>query len=131
MSDIKTFNQAANDDTDREHQVQLALLEKLCVALETGADAANTSQLLNELIDYSEAHFMSEELLMRMKSYDDFEDHQDDHRHMLEVLRSLAAQLASGQPSVMAAQTRDMLGFISQHIATRDKRLADHVRLGL
>ena len=75
MPDIKTFNQAANDDTDREHQVQLALLGKLCVALETGADAVNTSQLLSELIDYSEAHFMSEELLMRMKSYDNFEDH--------------------------------------------------------
>jgi hemerythrin len=131
MSDIKAFNQAANDSTDGEHQVQLALLEKLCVALETGTDAANTSQLLNELIDYSEAHFMSEELLMRMKSYDDYEDHQDDHVHMLEVLRSLEAQLASGQPSLLAGQAHAMLGFISQHIATLDKRLADHVRQGL
>ncbi len=131
MSDIKAFNQAANNDTDREHQVQLALLEKLCLALESGADGSQTSQLLTELIDYSEAHFMSEELLMRMKSYDDFEDHQDDHMHMLEVLRSFATQLASGQLPVVTAQARDMLGFVSQHIATRDKRLADHVRLGL
>ncbi|MDI1245549.1 MAG: hemerythrin family protein [Rhodoferax sp.] len=131
MSDIKAFNQAANDCTDGEHQVQLALLEKLCVALETGADAANTSQLLNALIDYSEAHFMSEELLMRMKSYDDYEDHQDDHVHMLEVLRDLKAQLDSDPPTLLASQARAMLGFISQHIATRDKRLADHVRQGL
>ena len=131
MADIKAFNQAANDSIDGEHQVQLALLEELCVALEAGADAANTSGLLNALIDYSEAHFMSEELLMRMKSYDDYEDHQDDHVHMLEVLRSLAAQRASSQSALMAEQARTMLGFISQHIATRDKRLADHVRLGL
>lgn len=131
MADINAFNQAANNSTDGEHQVQLALLEKLCLALESGADASQTTQWLNELIDYSEAHFMSEELLMRMKSYDDYEDHQDDHVHMLEVLRSLADQLASGQSLVMAAQARAMLGFVSQHIATRDKRLADHVRLGL
>lgn len=131
MSAIKEFNLAANDGTDREHQAQLALLQHLCLALEAGADAATVHQQLDELIDFSEAHFMSEELLMRMKSYDDYEDHQDDHVHMLEVLRDLAAQLASGQSALMATQSRAMLGFISQHIATRDKRLADHVRLGL
>ncbi|OIP14591.1 MAG: hypothetical protein CO105_06220 [Comamonadaceae bacterium CG_4_9_14_3_um_filter_60_33] len=131
MTAIKTFNQSANADTDREHQVQLDLLEKLCVALESGTDASQSTALLTELIDYSEAHFMSEELLMRMKSYDDYEDHQDDHVQMLEVLRGLATQLNSGQTAQATGKARDMLGFISQHIATRDKRLADHVRLGL
>lgn len=131
MSAIEEFNLAANDGTDREHQVQLELLQKLCLGLESGADAATIRQQLSDLIDYSEAHFMSEELLMRMKSYDDYEDHQDDHVHMLEVLRDLAAQPASGQSALMAGQARAMLGLISQHIATRDKRLADHVRQGL
>lgn len=131
MSAIEEFNVAANDGTDREHQVQLELLQKLGLAIEAGADAATINQMLGELIDYSEAHFMSEELLMRMKSYDDYEDHQDDHVHMLDVLRDIAAQNASGQSALMAGKAREILGFISQHIATRDKRLADHVRLGL
>jgi hemerythrin len=131
MSAIEEFNLAANDGTDREHQAQLDLLQKLCLALESGADAASIHQQFVHLIDYSEPHFMSEDLLMRMKSYDDYEDHQDDHVHMLEVLRDLAAQPASGRSTLMTGQTRGMLGIISQHIATRDKRLADYVRQGL
>jgi len=131
MSGIDEFNHAANDDTDREHQVQLDLLQKLCLALEAGAPATTIHQVISDLIDYSEAHFMSEELLMRMKSYDDYEDHQENHNHILEVLRDMAAQNISGDGALLKNKARDMLGFISQHIATRDKRLADHVRLGL
>lgn len=131
MSAIDEFNLAANDDTDREHQVQLELLQKLCLALEAGAQATTVHQILSDLIDYSEAHFMSEELLMRMKSYDDYEDHQDNHNHILEVLRDMAVQNIAGQGALLNHKAREMQGFISQHIATRDKRLADHVRLGL
>ena len=131
MTAIEAFNLEANDGTDREHQVQLDLLEKLCRALEADANADAIKPLIADLIDYSEAHFMSEELLMRMKSYDDYEAHQDDHVHMLDVLRDLAASRATGQSSLMAGKAREVLGFIGQHIATRDKRLADHVRQGL
>jgi hemerythrin len=42
-------------------------------------DAAGVGEILDHLIAYSEAHFMSEELLMRLKSYDDYEDHVEDH----------------------------------------------------
>ncbi|MDD2919347.1 hemerythrin family protein [Rhodoferax sp.] len=131
MSPIKEFNVKANDDTDREHQVQLELLQKLCLALEAGATATTVHQIISDLIDYSEAHFMSEELLMRMKSYDDYEEHQDNHTHILEVLRDMASQNIAGEGALLKHKARDMLGFITQHIATRDKRLADHVRLGL
>ncbi len=130
MSDIAAFNEQSNADTEREHQAQLDLLSRLCVLLETGAEAAVVKQALDSLIDYSEAHFMSEELLMRMKSYDDFEAHQDDHVHMLEVLREIGAWLAAGQSPLMARKAREVLDFIRQHIASRDKRLADYVRQG-
>ncbi len=131
MSAIEEFNHAANDDTDREHQVQLELLQKLCLALEAGAPATTIHQVISDLMDYSAAHFMSEELLMRMKSYDDYEDHQENHNHILEVLRDMAAQNIAGRGTLLINKAREMQGFITQHIATRDKRLTDHVRLGL
>jgi hemerythrin len=130
MSAIADFNLAANDGTDREHQVQLELLQRLCEATSTSTDAATVKSLLEQLIDYSEAHFMSEELLMRMKSYDDYAAHQDDHNRMLEVLRGIANN-STDQSALLAGKAREMLNFISGHIATRDKRLADYVRQGL
>jgi len=131
MSPIEEFNAKANEDTDREHEMQLELLQKLCLALDSGAMATTVHQILSDLIDYSEAHFMSEELLMRMKSYDDYEEHQGNHSHILEVLRDMAARNIAGEGSLLKQKAHDVTGFITQHIATRDKRLADHVRLGL
>ena len=131
MSAIQDFNTQANDGCDREHQVQLDLLQKLCHAIEEGDDAVSVSGMLDQLIDYSQAHFMSEELLMRMKSYDDYEDHQEDHAHMLDVLREIAAGHAGGDQVLMAGKAHEVLSFIISHIATRDKRLADYVRHGL
>ena len=87
--------------------------------------------ILEQLIAYSEAHFTSEELLMRMKSYDDFEDHVDDHNHMLETLQVIAADHAAGNSALVAGKAESVLDFITRHIAIRDRRFADCVRNGL
>jgi hemerythrin len=67
---------------------------------------------------------------MRQKSYDDFEDHIDDHGHMLDVLRDIATDHASGNSALLTGKTQDALAFIGNHISTRDKRFADFLRSG-
>lgn len=131
MSNISDFNSAANAETDREHEVQLGLLQALCSAVRDNRDAASVGEILDQLIAYSEAHFMSEELLMRLKSYDDYEDHVDEHIHMLDVLNQIAADHAAGNSSLVAGKAEAVLGFIGNHIATRDRRFADFVRSGM
>ena len=121
MSNIADFNAAANAETDREHEVQLGLLRALCAAAE----------ILDKLIAYSEAHFASEELLMRLKSYDDYEDHVEDHEFMLDTLRTIASRHVAGDSSLIAGEAAEALSFIGKHIATRDRRFADYVRNGL
>lgn len=131
MSNISGFNAAANAETDREHEVQLGLLRALCAAAGENRDAAVVGEILDRLISYSEAHFMSEELLMRLKSYDDYEDHVDDHVYMMDTLRVLASRHATGDSALVAGEAADALAFIGKHIATRDRRFADYVRNGL
>lgn len=130
MSRIAEFNAESNTLTDREHDEQLRLLQALSDAVERQATAAEVANQLETLIAFSEAHFTSEELLMRMKSYDDFEDHQDDHAQMLESMQSMVTAHARGESVLIPGKVHDVLDFISKHIATRDKRLADYVRLG-
>jgi hemerythrin len=123
MSNISDFNTTSNSQTDHEHEVQLGLLQALCRAAKEHQDPTSLGAILDQLIAYSEAHFTSEELLMRMKSYDDYEDHVDDHNLMLETLQQIAAD--------HAGKAEQVLGFITNHIATRDRRFADCVRNGL
>lgn len=131
MSTTAGFNTAANEEIDREHEVQLGLLRALCKAAGENRDAATVAEILDNLIAYSEAHFMSEELLMRLKSYDDYEDHVEDHLQMLDTLHGIAASHAAGDPALVAGRATELLGFIGHHIATRDRRFADYVRNGL
>ncbi len=131
MSNIADFNAAANAETDREHEIQLGLMRALCAAAGENRDFAQIGEILDKLIAYSEAHFASEELLMRLKSYDDYEDHVEDHEFMLDTLRTIASRHAAGDSSLIAGQAAEALSFIGKHIATRDRRFADYVRNGL
>lgn len=128
MSGMAEFNTASAADTEREHEMQLGLLRELCRSAGGNGDPAVVGEILERLIDYSEAHFMSEELLMRLKSYDDYEDHVEDHVMMLDTLRGLAASHAAGESALVAGRAAETLDFISKHIATRDRRFADYVR---
>ncbi len=131
MPGITDFNTAANADTDRKHEVQLGLMRALCTAAGENCDSAVVGEILQRLIAYSEAHFVSEELLMRLKSYDDYEDHVEDHAQMLDTLRDIAADHAGGTAALIAGHAAELLAFISKHIATRDRRFADYVRNNL
>ncbi|MCX7240283.1 MAG: hemerythrin family protein [Burkholderiales bacterium] len=128
MSDISEFNKSANAGTDREHEVQLGLLEALCQAVREGRDAQSVALNLAQLRSYSEAHFASEELLMRLKSYEDYAAHVEDHERMLDALRDIADNHALGKSALVAGNVENVLEFIQWHIATRDRKFADMVR---
>ena len=128
MSTISDFNTAAQADMDREHEVQLGLLRTVCKAVREQRDAGEVAQQLEQLIAYCEAHFVSEELIMRQNSFDEYEDHADDHCHMMDLLRVIAIDHETGNLSELKAVTDEALAFIESHIRTRDKRFADFLR---
>lgn len=130
MSKLSFFNIACNAETDREHQVLLALLQALCDAVRKKRSADAVGEILDRLIAHSEAHFMSEELLMRLQSYDHRQDHVDDHINMMDMLRKIAVDHAAGNSALVADKAAEVLDFIGSHIATRDRRFADSIRKG-
>jgi len=128
MSKISDFNEKSHDETEAEHRVQVELLQALCDAVEKNSPPSVIGDIFQQLVDYSKAHFLSEELLMRQMSYDDYEDHVSDHVRMLDALDEIAAAQASGKSVLVAGQAESILKFIKQHIATRDQRFADFLR---
>ncbi len=128
MSTISDFNTAAHADMDHEHEIQLNLLRLLCQEARDGGDSSRIALLLDQLTAFCEAHFVSEELIMRQHSFDDYEDHADDHCHMMDLLRTVAIDHATGQSAKLTAITDEALAFIEAHINTRDKRFTDFMR---
>ena len=108
---------------DREHQVQLRLIQSVEAGL---AENLDVSESIEALADYSRAHFLSEELLMRQYAYADYDDHILDHERMLDWLGELAeskAELASRQHAVV-----ELKALFLRHIAGRDRQLHDFLK---
>ena len=128
MSTISDFNTAAQAGIDREHEVQLSLLRTLCQAIREQRSASEVARLLEQFSAYCEAHFVSEELIMRQHSFEEYEDHADDHCHMMDLLRVIATDCEAAGTAGLKASTDEALAFIENHIGTRDKRFADFLQ---
>lgn len=109
-SEIKTV--------DHEHQVQIRLMKLLKRTLENGGDDA---EITDQLAEYTRAHFMSEELLMRQFEYPDFDDHVEDHERLLDWLDELAGRAGDRASKLHALQ--EMTAIFLRHIGSRDERL--------
>lgn len=127
MSD-PTNPSATSSDTENinnEHRIQLGMINALCEAVEAGESADKIHEVLDQLTAYSELHFTSEELLMRLYSYPSYDDHVLDHEAMTERLQQITQQFSKGQ-NIMALQTAsEMREFLLAHINSRDKALEE------
>lgn len=118
---------SGNDDLkidviDHEHQVQTSLIKSLAAVVDKGDDPA---ELTAALTDYSRAHFLSEELLMRLHAYPDYEGHCQDHERLIEALE----ELATGAPDreALRSMIQGVAAAVTRHISTRDRRLSEYI----
>ena len=112
---------------DNEHRIQIGLLNALYDAVNNKKPASEINQILNQLTTYSELHFMSEELLMRMYAYPDYDDHVHDHEAMTEFLNDIMKTVTAGQDSLTLKTASDMRQFLVSHISTRDEALSEYL----
>jgi len=112
---------------DNEHRIQIGLLNALYDSVNDKKPASEINQILNQLTTYSELHFMSEELLMRMYAYPDYDDHVHDHEAMTEYLNDIMKTVTAGNDSMALKTASDMRQFLVSHISTRDEALSEYL----
>ena len=104
-----------SDAIDAEHGIQLGLLEAAKDALGCAADEA--TQLVEQLYTYTQAHFMSEQLLMRLSARPNYDGHQLEHEILLQELDAICS---------LAEQGAHASAF--ERMGAHEKRLLDHIR---
>jgi hemerythrin len=112
---------------DKEHQVQIGMLTAFCSLLEKGATPIKIQEVLGQLIEYSEVHFMSEQLLMRMYAYPDYEDHVQDHETMIEHLNRIKNGFRYGEKAAALDAASEMRSFLLAHIGSRDQAFSNYL----
>jgi len=112
---------------DNEHRMQIGLLDALYGAVNDKKDVSEISDILNQLTSYSELHFMSEDRLMRLYAYPDYDDHVNDHEAMTEYLKEIMNKVTAGQDSMALKTVSDMRQFLVAHISTRDEAFTEYL----
>lgn len=100
-------------NVDAEHMVQIRLLNALQSAVREGRPEDAIREIRFQLTDYCRAHFLSEELLMRLYAYPDYDDHVNEHEQMLDALEGLTEARAIDALSAL----------LLRHIGDRDAKL--------
>ena len=111
-----------NREMDEEHALQLRLLRELLQSLDSD-DGRAALELFERLDQFTSAHFLAEELLMRLHAYPDFEAHRAEHGEFIEELTTLRARLPGGGTSALRGDTDAFARRLLAHIATMDSAL--------
>jgi hemerythrin len=112
---------------DREHSGQLILLNDLKTAVRSGADDSLVYALLNELIEHTNLHFLSEQLAMKLHAYEAYESHFLEHERLLSQVQNLKRDLVMGTPANKEGFIEALRSWLVIHIQTSDKTLAEYL----
>jgi len=117
-------------DVDVEHQLQVRLMEALQAAIAAGAPRGTVGEILQQLEDTSNVHFMSEELLMRLHSWENYQQHTEEHRLLLEELHSMRGLFEHGAGVDLAAGAGRLENWLASHVRGMDRAFAQYVARG-
>ena len=139
MRDYRTAMDAMEESTelnfgvaemDREHAGQLSLLNDLKAAVRGGAPDSLVYALLNDLVEHTNLHFLSEQLAMKLHAYEAYESHLLEHERLLLEVQNLNSSLSLATATAADKQSliEALRGWLIVHIQTADRTLAEYLR---
>lgn len=109
---------------DAEHQVELSLLAEVRAAMHERGDRAMAIDILRQLIDHTNVHFTSEQLLMRLTAFPDFQAHQLEHDELMRQAHTLLAHVEAGEIEPTIRFIDAMTTWLTDHMQQKDRALA-------
>ena len=110
---------------DREHKRLIELINQLNEAMIMGKGRDMISQVLDELIDYTQNHFAREEGLMRQHAYPFEAEHRQMHKDLVSEVNLLKKRFDAGESVVSQEVMSFLKDWLTNHILNVDKKLGD------
>lgn len=108
------------EEVDFEHRELINLInESYAEAIKEGS--TNTvMDYLGEIHATISAHFALEEKVMRDMQYDQYEDHEDDHKRLLGIFRDIMENVSEIDQQTFGNQLKE---WFVEHFSTKDARM--------
>ena len=113
---------------DAEHDLQMQLLESLSDSLIKGGDFSPTRYVLEQFIEFSDMHFLSEQLVMRLHNYPGYEHHLEEHTRLMRKVREIREGILQGHKDSSLQLILELRDWLFSHIATEDVAFGEFLR---
>lgn len=115
------------EEIDREHALELQIVRSIQAALTEG-DNSHVGDLLQQLEDFTNAHFLGEQLLMRFHAYPGYEAHQEEHDNLMADLKELSERLLTQETADSVREAENLERWLITHIQSEDQALAEYLK---
>jgi hemerythrin len=112
-------------EIEGQHHLQLDLLQALRRAVETAADGERLAEIAETLLAFTKMHFASEELLMRLNTYDGYAAHAHAHAQAIERMEEMCKRAQSGEDAWTRRSLVQLEQWLTLHIETSDRAFAE------
>ena len=113
-----------------EHDVERHLLDDLERAVAERAPASRVHDLLRQLVEHTNLHFLSEQLVMRQLAYPGLEAHEREHDELMAQARQLQQHVEAGEVEPTLRFIAAMRHWLTSHMAGKDEALSRHLAGG-
>ena len=113
---------------DAEHDLQMQLLDSLTDSLRKGGDFSPTRYVLEQFIEFSDMHFLSEQLVMRLHGYPGYESHLEEHTRLMKKVREIRENVFRGEKAPGLELIQELRDWLLNHIATEDAAFGEFLR---
>ena len=106
---------------DDQHGILMDAMNELRMALVRGAGRERVVEMLEQLIEFSRMHFVSEEQLMERSGFPGLTEHEAEHEIMLAQMRDVAHRMQRGERVQMRPLLVRLREGFHEHIESQDQ----------
>ena len=114
---------------EAEHDVQMQMLDSLAAAVENRGNFASMKLVLEQFIEFSDMHFLSEQLVMRLHSYPGYEAHMEEHTRLMKKLREIREKVFRDEKILGLELIKELRAWLLAHMASHDMAFGEFLKL--
>jgi hemerythrin-like metal-binding protein len=115
-------------EIDQQHRMLVEIINRIDSALHTAAPKVVLRGLLDELLQYAEYHFFTEEHYMHRHGYPDEITHREAHHHLIDALLKMHDDFINRERHDPRSAVDFLASWLTDHIVYVDKPLGSFLQ---
>jgi hemerythrin-like metal-binding protein len=112
------------DSMDSEHRLQVSLVNALEELVRQGMDTSLIVKTVEQLVGFTNVHFLSEELMMRLYSCPQHDAHKLEHGRLVGQVDEIRRRLEAGEQKPALESIDALRRWLVDHIKSMDQAFA-------